>query len=111
MCYTEYRYFELLMKSVKNMYTKNIGTCDRMTRIILSVVLAVFGYYKLSGVMQIIAFALAGMMLVTSMMRFCGLYTLLGVNTTKCGCGVCGTCKCDGKGRCEGSCKTKKTAK
>lgn len=82
-----------------------------MIRIILAIVLAGLGYYKLSGVMQIVAFALAGMMLVTSMMRFCGLYTLVGINTTKCGCGMCGTCKCDGEGKCKGNCKDKKDTK
>lgn len=93
------------------MYTKNIGTCDRMMRFAIAIVLVGLAYYKLSGVLQLIVFAIAGVMIITSSIRYCPLYPLIGRDTTKCTCGMCGSCKCDGKGKCKGDCKNKKESK
>lgn len=61
---------------------KNIGTTDRMIRIALAVLLAVFawmvGFGTVGGVILVV---LAAVMLVTSAIGFCPLYLAFGFST------------------------------
>ncbi|RFS16528.1 DUF2892 domain-containing protein [Emticicia sp. C21] len=61
---------------------KNLGKIDRMIRIIVA--LAVVSLYYtdiLPGLWGISAAALASIFLITSLVSFCPLYSVIGVNT------------------------------
>lgn len=60
---------------------KNVGVLDRAIRLVLAVVLLLIAYFWTSGAVGNILYVLAGAMLVTSVFRFCGIYTLFKVNT------------------------------
>lgn len=61
---------------------KNMGTTDKIIRIFIAVVLAALFFTKtISGTMGYIALAVAGVFLLTSLVSFCPLYTVLGMNT------------------------------
>ncbi|MFM9020885.1 MAG: DUF2892 domain-containing protein [Sediminibacterium sp.] len=61
---------------------KNMGTTDKIIRIFIAVVLAALFFTKtISGTLGYIALALAGVFLLTSLVSFCPLYTVLGMNT------------------------------
>ena len=63
---------------------KNMGTTDKFIRVLIAVVIAVLyfmGY--ISGTLAIILMAVAVIFLLTSLISFCPLYTLLGINTCK----------------------------
>jgi hypothetical protein len=55
---------------------KNVGTTDKVIRIVIGVGIAAAGVYYQSwwGLLAIVPFA-------TALMSFCGLYTILGVST------------------------------
>jgi hypothetical protein len=61
---------------------KNMGSADRIIRIILS---AVFAYLYFAGVVTgvfgLILVILGSVFLITSLIGFCPLYTVLGLNT------------------------------
>lgn len=64
---------------------KNMGNTDRIIRIVLAAVMA--GLYftnTITGIAGIVLLVLAGIFVLTSIVSFCPLYTLLGLNT----CGV-----------------------
>ena len=63
---------------------KNMGSYDKLIRLVVAIVLIVL-YYKevLTGTLGIIALVLALVLTVTSLIGFCPLYTLFGINTCK----------------------------
>jgi len=63
---------------------KNMGSYDKLIRLIVAIVLIVL-YYKgiLSGTLGIVALLVALVLTITSLLSFCPLYTLLGINTCK----------------------------
>lgn len=62
-----------------------MGTLDRAVRIILSVVFAVLFFTgTVSGALGMVLLVAGGIFLATSLISFCPLYTVLGINT----CGV-----------------------
>lgn len=63
---------------------KNMGMADRLLRIILAIVVAVLIYLgEISGTAAIILGVIAGVFLLTSIIKFCPLYTVIGINTCK----------------------------
>lgn len=60
----------------------NMGGADRIIRILIAVVVAVL-YFSgtISETVGIVAMVIAGIFLLTSLISFCPLYTILGVNT------------------------------
>lgn len=63
---------------------KNMGTVDKTIRIIIAIVIA--GLYftdVITGTLGIILLILSGVFVLTSLISFCPLYTLLGINTCK----------------------------
>ena len=63
---------------------KNIGNTDKLIRLLLALLVAVLYFTGvISGTLAIILGIIAVALVVTSMVRFCGLYTLLGINTCK----------------------------
>jgi len=61
---------------------KNMGTTDKIIRVLLAAVFA-FLYFGqvVSGTAGIVVLVLAAVFLMTSMVSFCPLYTLVGVST------------------------------
>lgn len=63
---------------------KNMGMADRSIRILIALVIAVLFYMEIiTGTLGIILLVAAGVFVLTSMISFCPLYTLLGINTCK----------------------------
>jgi hypothetical protein len=60
----------------------NMGGTDKVIRIILAVVFAVLFFTKtVTGTLGIVLVVLGGVFLATSVISFCPLYTLFGINT------------------------------
>ena len=63
---------------------KNMGSADKMIRIILAVVFSVLYFTgTVTGTLGIVLLVLGGVFLLTSFVSFCPLYTILGINTCK----------------------------
>ena len=63
---------------------KNMGSTDRIIRIIIAAIVAVLYYSgRINGTMAIILGIVAGVFLLTSLINFCPLYKMLGINTNK----------------------------
>ncbi|MBK9936562.1 MAG: DUF2892 domain-containing protein [Cytophagaceae bacterium] len=62
---------------------KNLGLIDRGLRVLVALVLA-FLYYNgtLTGTWGIVALVIAVVFLLTSLISFCPLYTVIGLNTS-----------------------------
>ncbi|MBL7832224.1 MAG: DUF2892 domain-containing protein [Saprospiraceae bacterium] len=63
---------------------KNMGSADRAIRLIVAAIVF-YLYYNgtVSGTMGIVLMVLAGVFVLTSLVSFCPLYTLVGMNTCK----------------------------
>ena len=60
----------------------NMGTADRLIRIVLAaVVAALYLTNVVTGTLGIVLLALAGVFVLTSLISFCPLYSLVGLNT------------------------------
>ncbi len=63
---------------------KNMGNIDKMLRVLVAVVIAVLYYTGLvSGTVAIVLLGLAAVFLLTSLISFCPLYPIFGLNTCK----------------------------
>jgi hypothetical protein len=63
---------------------KNVGTIDKVIRILIAVVIAfLFFTQVVTGVVGIILVALAVIFILTSLISFCPLYLPFGINTGK----------------------------
>lgn len=63
---------------------KNIGNTDKLIRLLLALLIAVLYFTNIiTGTLAIILGIVALMLVITSLVNFCGLYTLLGINTCK----------------------------
>ncbi len=63
---------------------KNVGSIDRTLRILLAIIIAILFFTKvITGTLGIILLIFAGILVITSLIGFCGLYTILGINTCK----------------------------
>lgn len=61
---------------------KNMGSADRIIRILVAVVFAVLYFTNVvSGTLGIVLLVLGGVFLLTSLVSFCPLYTLVGAST------------------------------
>ena len=63
---------------------KNMGSTDKTIRIILAIVIGVLYYTGVvSGTLGIVLSVVAVVFLLTSLLNFCPLYTVLGINSCK----------------------------
>ncbi len=63
---------------------KNIGTADKILRILVAIVIAGLYFANIiSGTVAIILLILAGVFILTSFMSFCPLYYPFGISTKK----------------------------
>ena len=61
---------------------KNMGSADKMIRLIVAVVITVLFFTNIiSGTLGIILLVFAGVFVATSLMSFCPLYTIFGIST------------------------------
>jgi hypothetical protein len=61
---------------------KNMGTADRIIRVLIAVTVAILYFTNvISGTFGIVLMMLAGIFLLTSLVSFCPLYALVGLNT------------------------------
>jgi hypothetical protein len=63
---------------------KNMGSVDKAVRLLVALVVLVLALTKvISGTLAIVLLILAGVLVLTSIVSFCPLYSLLGINTCK----------------------------
>jgi hypothetical protein len=63
---------------------KNMGGMDRVVRLLIALaVIALYYFGVISGTLATIALILAAIFAITSLVSFCPLYTLFGINTCK----------------------------
>lgn len=61
---------------------KNMGTTDRIVRVIIAAIIVVLYFTNvISGTVGIILIILAGVFLLTSLISFCPLYPIFGIKT------------------------------
>jgi hypothetical protein len=61
---------------------KNMGTADRIIRLLAAVVFAILYFTgTVSGTLGILLLVLGGVFVLTSIISFCPLYSLVGLNT------------------------------
>ncbi|MFN4123139.1 MAG: DUF2892 domain-containing protein [Flavobacteriales bacterium] len=61
---------------------KNMGNADRIIRVLIAAVISVLYFTgTLTGTIGIVALALGGVFIATSVISFCPLYTLVGLST------------------------------
>lgn len=61
---------------------KNMGTIDKVIRILVAVVLAILFFTNvITGILGIILLVVAGVFVLTSLISFCPLYWPFGINT------------------------------
>ena len=59
-----------------------MGNTDRIIRIVIAIVIAALYFTNvITGTLGIVLLAFAGIFLLTSLVSFCPLYTLFGMNT------------------------------
>ncbi|MBE0423799.1 MAG: DUF2892 domain-containing protein [Lutibacter sp.] len=63
---------------------KNMGSTDKLIRVLIAVVIAVLYYLDIiGGTLALVLLAFALIFLLTSLVSFCPLYTIFGINTCK----------------------------
>ncbi len=63
---------------------KNMGTTDRLIRVIIAAVVAVLFFTNvITGTLGIVLLVLAGIFVLTSLVSFCPLYAPFGLRTCK----------------------------
>jgi hypothetical protein len=66
------------------MMKKNMGTIDKVVRILIAVVIAILFFTKvITGTLGIVLIALAVVFVLTSILSFCPLYFPFGISTSK----------------------------
>lgn len=61
---------------------KNMGSTDQLIRISVAIIIAVLYFMNIiSGTLGVILLVVAGVFVLTSLINFCPLYTVLGMNT------------------------------
>jgi len=63
---------------------KNMGTIDKVVRILIAVVIAILFFTKvITGILGIVLIVLAAVFVLTSLISFCPLYLPFGIHTGK----------------------------
>ena len=63
---------------------KNMGTIDRIVRVLTAVIIfALYFTQVITGTLGIVLLVLAGVFVLTSIISFCPLYLLVGLNTCR----------------------------
>ena len=63
---------------------KNMGTVDKTIRIFIAAIIALLFFTKvITGTLAIVLMVIAAIFIVTSIISFCPIWALLGINTRK----------------------------
>lgn len=62
---------------------QNEGTFDRVIRVIVGSVALLAAFFWLSGTLQVVAYIVGAIALVTGLIGFCGIYAIFGISTCK----------------------------
>lgn len=63
---------------------KNMGNTDRIVRIVIAIIAGSLVYFEIAnGTLAYILMAVAAIFILTSMVSFCPLYGIFGLNTCK----------------------------
>ncbi len=61
---------------------KNVGTFDKILRIVVAVIIAALYYFEvITGTLGLVLIILAIVFLLTGLLNFCGLYAIFGIKT------------------------------
>ncbi len=61
---------------------KNVGSADKIIRLVIAAILIVLYFANvITGTLGIVLLVLAGVLVLTSFIGFCGLYAPFGINT------------------------------
>jgi len=61
---------------------KNMGTADKVIRILIAIIVAILYFTNvITGTLGIVLLILAGVFVLTSLISFCPLYTIFGCST------------------------------
>jgi uncharacterized membrane protein HdeD (DUF308 family) len=63
------------------MLKQNESSNDRIIRVIIGIVALLSGLFWLTGTLQIVAYVIGAITLITGIIGFCGIYALLGIST------------------------------
>lgn len=64
--------------------TANMGKTDKAIRILIALVIGLLIYFRVvTGTPAMVLLVIAGVFVLTSLISFCPLYTLIGLNTCK----------------------------
>jgi len=64
--------------------TQNVGTTDRITRVLIAVTIAVLYFtHQIGGTLAIIGLIISGIFIVTSLISFCPIYWPFGISSRK----------------------------
>ena len=75
---------QLYTNNKKRKMKKNMGTIDKVIRILVAVVIAILFYTNvITGLLGIVLMVLGAIFVVTSLIIFCPLYLPFGINTGK----------------------------
>ena len=69
------------MKGAYRMLKQNEGSTDRIIRVFVGIGLVATGLFWSTGVMQIIAYGIGAVALITGVLGFCELYAVFGIST------------------------------
>ncbi len=61
----------------------NVGGMDRIIRAILGIVLLALGIWMFQNALQWVAIVIGAILLITSLVSFCPIWSLLKINTAK----------------------------
>ncbi len=62
----------------------NIGTTDKIIRMTIALIIAILAYTELiNGILATILLVVAAVLVLTSLISFCGLYKIFGCSTCK----------------------------
>lgn len=62
----------------------NIGNTDKIIRFIIAAIIAILFFTNvIQGTLGVILLIFAGILVVTSLISFCGLYTIFGISTCR----------------------------
>ncbi|NMC40140.1 MAG: DUF2892 domain-containing protein [Bacteroidales bacterium] len=63
---------------------KNVGSIDKVIRFLIAALIAVLFFTKvITGTIGIILLVFAGILVLTALLGFCGLYSLFGISTCR----------------------------
>jgi hypothetical protein len=78
----EYYSHEITVYKSKELSMKNLHPIDRFLRAALGIALVETGFFWVAGGMQVGAYAVGAVLLITALVRFCPLYKVLGLRTS-----------------------------